>query len=75
MTDPKLFAPCPCGRKPTDLIIADAGQGSKWATVSGNCCGEWSIEFRTGYFALTSSECIGYATEAWNEAPRKGDCR
>jgi hypothetical protein len=61
---------CPCGRPIDDIFIADAGQGGKWAWVSGNCCGEWSIEFRTQYNALDSEECKKLAIAAWNEAPR-----
>ena len=62
--------PCPCGKVPTKVFATDAGQGGKWANVSGDCCGEWSIEFRTQYAALGSSECMNLAVEAWNEAPR-----
>ena len=41
--------PCPCGVTPKELGITGAGQGDKWAHVSGNCCGHWEIEFRTNY--------------------------
>jgi len=61
---------CPCGRVISEIFIDDAGQGGKWAWVSGDCCGEWSIEFSTQYHALDSDECKKLATEAWNEAPR-----
>lgn len=61
---------CPCGKTPTMLDICYNGQGSKWATASGNCCGEWSVEFRTKYFDFDSNECIELAVEAWNLAPR-----
>jgi hypothetical protein len=65
------LAACPCGRTPTEALqIADAGQGSKWATVAGDCCGEWMLEFRTQYAALDSDECRKLAREAWNSAPR-----
>jgi hypothetical protein len=64
------LAHCPCGRPIEELNITDAGQGGKWAWVAGNCCGEWSIEFRTGYHALDSEECKRLAREAWNAAPR-----
>ncbi len=67
---PVELKPCPCGETPKDLAIVDNGQGGKWAEVSGNCCGEWSIEFRTQYFPPDSNECIALAAEAWNEAPR-----
>lgn len=64
------LAVCPCGRVPTALGIYDNNQGGKWASVSGNCCGDWSVEFRTNYFALDSEKCMALAVEAWNEAPR-----
>ncbi len=62
--------PCPCGRHVSDVDITDAGQGGKWANVSGNCCGEWTIEFRTQYLDLASPECKALGVEAWNEATR-----
>jgi len=62
--------PCPCGKTPERLCISDAGQGGKWANVSGYCCGEWTIEFRTSYEALDSDKCMEYAIQAWNESPR-----
>ncbi len=68
--DSIVIKPCPCGKTPESLHSVDNGQGMKWAQVSGNCCGEWSIEFRTGYNRLDSRECKDYALEAWNEAPR-----
>ena len=61
---------CPCGETPTAIGICDNGQGGKWASATGNCCGEWSIEFRTQYDALDSAECMKLAVSAWNEAPR-----
>jgi hypothetical protein len=60
--------PCPCGKTPTSLSISD--NGSKWAYVSGNCCGEWSIEFRTQYNLIETDECMSLAIAAWNEADR-----
>jgi hypothetical protein len=64
------LAACPCGKTPQELSITDAGQGGKWANVSGNCCGEWMIEFRTNYENLDSDKCKALAVEAWNAAPR-----
>ena len=61
---------CPCGEIPTTLILADNGQGGKWATASGDCCNEWSIEFRTYYAELDSDDCMDTAIEAWNNTPR-----
>ena len=68
------LAPCPCGQVPEKLCIQEAGQGSKWAMVSGYCCGDWHIEFRTNYAAHDSEEIMRRAREAWNAAPRgKGE--
>lgn len=61
---------CPCGKTPTSVGVYDLGQGGKWAAAVPDCCGEWMIEFRTGYFDLDSDECKKLAREAWNEAPR-----
>lgn len=61
---------CPCGETPKKLSIVYNGQGGKWASVCGDCCGEWSVEFRTQYSALDSAECMTLAIEAWNRAPR-----
>ncbi len=68
--DRLVIKPCPCGRTPEKLYIHDTGQGGKWANVSGDCCGEWEIEFRTGYHDYGSDECMTLAITAWNEAPR-----
>jgi hypothetical protein len=38
--------------------------------VSGYCCGEWNIEFRTNYAEHGSEEIMRRAREAWNAAPR-----
>ena len=68
------IAPCPCGQVPEKLCVQEAGQGSKWAMVSGYCCGDWHIEFRTNYAAHGSKESNRLAREAWNAAPRgKGE--
>ena len=67
----KSLAPCPCGQIPKKLFIIDSGQGMKWANVCGDCCGEWSIEFRTLYKPFESNECMDLAIKAWNDAPRK----
>lgn len=65
-----VIKPCPCGKTPKKLYIHDTGQGGKWANVNGDCCGEWEIEFRTGYHSYDSDECMALAIAAWNEAPR-----
>jgi len=62
--------PCPCGEIPTALNITDANQGSKWAFASGNCCGEWTIEFRTQYRPIDGREVKHLAYVAWNDSPR-----
>lgn len=36
----------------------------------GDCCGEWSVEFRTQYKPADSPECYALAVQAWNDAPR-----
>lgn len=64
------LAQCPCGETPTQICVYDANQGGKWAFAVPDCCGEWSIEFRTTYKALDSDECGKLAIDAWNNAPR-----
>jgi len=71
LRDERGMKKCPCGKHPTELVVVDAGQGSKWAFVYGDCCGEWHIEFRTMYHDLDSNECMALALDAWNEAPRQ----
>ena len=62
---------CPCGKTPPGLGITDGSQGGKYHYVSGDCCGEWTIEFRANYKPLESDECMALAVAAWNAAPRK----
>lgn len=62
------FTRCPCGEVPTDLIIS-MPRGSKIATVQGNCCAVWSMEFMAG-FPKNESDLQLRAMAAWNEAPR-----
>lgn len=64
---------CPCGTTPKELWICENGQGSKYASASGDCCGEWNIEFKTQYHGLDTQECMALAVSAWNEAGR-GEC-
>jgi hypothetical protein len=61
---------CPCGKVPNSLFVTDANQGGKYANVNGDCCGEWTIEFRTGYSKVGSDDCMSVAVAAWNDAPR-----
>lgn len=63
---------CGCGEIPEGLQVAHTAT-SKWAWVSGTCCGEWSIEFRTNYHDIESDECMKLAMQAWNLAPRKDE--
>lgn len=65
-----MLKKCPCGYFPRELIINDAGQGGKYAFVSGDCCDEWLTEFRSDYKDLNSQECMDLAIKAWNNAPR-----
>lgn len=59
--------PCPCGTTPEKLVL-DGPPRSKWMYVSGQCCGEWNVEFRTDW--APDAECYRLAVEAWNDAPR-----
>lgn len=64
------LAPCPCGRQPQNLVI-EMPQRAKYGRASGDCCAEWSVEFRNGYSddpQLTQERAV----KAWNEAPRAG---
>lgn len=63
-----MLKKCPCGETPTKLHLTD--NGSKWAYISGDCCGEWMIEFRTNYALIDSPKCMDLAIEAWNKATR-----
>ena len=67
----KQIKPCPCGAIPKELLLYDANQGSKYAFVQGDCCGEWMIEFRSNYLDLESDECKELALLAWNGSSRK----
>jgi len=65
--------PCPCGKTPKTLNLYDIGQGSKWGIAYGDCCGEWGVEFRTGYHRYNSEECMENAIQYWNDAPRASE--
>lgn len=60
---------CPCGRQPPKLLV-DGSDRAKWAYVTGDCCGEWHIEFRNQYAPIPSDESMQLAVDAWNAAPR-----
>lgn len=65
----KYLAPCPCGQTPKALSVSE-GVSFKNAYVRGACCGEWEIEFRTGYHPAGSNEINALAVAAWNGAQR-----
>jgi len=64
--------PCPCGETPEELILVE-GSSAGSAFVSGSCCDEWLVEFRTRYYDLTADnpEMEKRMVAAWNAAPRK----
>lgn len=63
--------PCPCGKIPENLNVSHENSTPKWASVTGDCCGEWEIEFRNDHNDVNSKECLDRAIEAWNNAPRQ----
>ena len=64
-----ILKPCPCGKTPESLSI-EAGASCKWSYASGNCCGDWNIEFRTTY-TNDDDELMRLAVDAWNNACRE----
>ena len=63
-----MLKPCPCGAVP--ILLNVNSDGGKWAYVSGDCCGQWEIEFRLQYAKADSDEANRRAAAAWNDAPR-----
>lgn len=61
---------CPCGSVPTALNVTGEFLSPKSARASGNCCGEWEIEFRNNYTPIDSNEGMALAVKAWNDATR-----
>ena len=63
---------CPCGKIPDKLIISpeDGSITPKWASVSGDCCGDWEISFRNQYHPISGNRSQQIALEAWNAAER-----
>lgn len=59
---------CPCGELPTKLHITTTSQGRRWATVSGDCCDIWTIDFYSA--GLSPPEVEKAANNVWNTAPR-----
>ncbi len=60
---------CPCGQTPSALWVYPSNT-CKYAYVSGDCCGEWNLEFRTEYNDLDSDACMNLAIHYWNHAVR-----
>lgn len=64
---------CPCGCMPRRLLVYDSSGGqSKYASVGGDCCGEWEVEFNTQHKRVGTPECYDLAVTAWNKANRGG---
>lgn len=59
---------CFCGEIPTSLSIEE-GSSCKYSWVSGSCCLEWSVQFRTTY--TNDDELMRLAVNAWNNATRE----
>lgn len=68
---PPPLAPCPCGKAPTNLLI-EMPERAKYGRCMGDCCAEWSVEFRNGY-SQDPEQTTERAREAWNAAPRAGN--
>lgn len=68
----ETLLPCPCGATPTKLDIAGEHERAKWARCQGDCCSEWSVEYRNNYTSIHSDESMVLAVKAWNTAPRGG---
>lgn len=67
-TPPPPLAPCPCGTVPENLLI-EMPDRAKYGRAMGDCCGDWSIEFKNGY-TQDPEKTTARAREAWNDAPR-----
>lgn len=62
--------PCPCGR-PLDALIIEPGSTFRWRRLSGNCCGEWSIEVRVPTMEIPPDyDEMKWCIAKWNDAPR-----
>ncbi len=60
---------CPCGKIPDKLLLSHPHVGP-YAYVVGSCCADWHVEFHTRRYDFQTSECLDYATKAWNNAKR-----
>ena len=65
---PTELKPCPCGATPTALCL-EGDSPAKWMRVSGDCCNEWSIEFRSSY-ERDPEKLHELGAKAWNASPR-----
>ena len=67
-----MLKKCPCGKTPEalDIETCDGNMNPKWAFVTGDCCGMWSVEYRNQYADIGSDEAMLKAVAAWNDAPR-----
>lgn len=64
----RVYAPCPCGQVPEQLIIEIPQQG-KIGRASCGTCGTWGVEFLRG--VTSENEVIlDKAQAAWDSAPR-----
>ena len=60
-------ARCPCGQIPSRILGGETLV--KWAYAYGDCCGEWSVEYRQEW-ARSQEEADKLAREAWDAAAR-----
>ena len=64
-----LIKPCPCGKIPNNLCIAE-GSTYRWRLISGDCCGEWMIESSRIDYQATDEQILKQCTDDWNGASR-----
>ena len=57
---------CPCGKVPSSVVIAYGPS----CYVSGDCCGEWAVEYSAGDFDIGNDEYRTKAEAVWNNATR-----
>lgn len=65
-----ILKPCPCGSTPNRVLVQAENIRPKFAYCSGDCCGDWWIEFRNNYKDVGGRESNALAEAAWNAAPR-----
>ena len=64
------LAACPCGEIPHYLCVEDLGAGYCVYLVSGDCCGNWHVLFKSEHAKAGSEENGRKAIETWNAAQR-----